>query len=211
MAMISAFLTGLLLSFLGSIAPTGPIALIVLKYGVRGERLSAMLVAAGGALAESGYALLAYLGITFALSRYPLETSILRLISSVILIGFAAIWIIKGHSSRVKTREREYMGTRFLLGLSIAGLNPTFLITWAGVVAVARAAGLIAEFQDAPAFAFGVALGPVLWFWILLMFLSHHTKSISPEKLEKIEKALPVILLILAGVILIRGLIPLFR
>lgn len=211
--MIAAFFSGLLLSFLGSITPTGPVALMVLKYGMRGERLSAILVAAGGALAEAGYALLAYLGITFALSRYPLENSFLRLISGVLLMGFAAIWMIKGHSSgkEPKNNEREYMGTRFLLGLSVSGLNPTFLVTWAGIVAIARGAGLISEFQDAPAFAFGVALGPVLWFWILLMFLSRHAKSIGPEKLEKIEKALPVILLILAGVILIRGLVPILR
>jgi threonine/homoserine/homoserine lactone efflux protein len=209
--MIAAFVTGLLLSFLGSMTPTGPIALIVLKYGMRGQRLSALLVAAGGALAEAGYALLAYLGITFALSRYPLESFILRLISGIILIGFAAVWIAKGHSSKSKSKEREYIGTSFLLGLSIAGLNPTFIITWAGVVAIARSAGLISAFQDAPAFAFGVASGPVLWFWILLTILNHHSKFISSDNLAKIEKALPFILLILGAVILIRSLIPLIK
>jgi len=209
--MIAAFVTGLLLSFLGSMTPTGPIALIVLKYGMRGQRLSALLVAAGGALAEAGYALLAYLGITFALSRYPLQSSILRLISGIILVGFAAVWIVKGHSSRTKGKEREYIGTSFFLGLSVAGLNPTFIITWAGVVAIARGTGLISEFQDAPAFAFGVAAGPVIWFWILLTVLNRHAKSINPDRLAKIEKALPFILLILAAIILVRGLIPLFK
>ncbi len=211
--MIAAFLTGLLLSFLGSITPTGPVALIVLQYGMRSQKTNALLVSAGGALAEAGYALLAYLGITFALSRYHLNDSTLRLISGALLIGFASLWIIKskGRSKKSKKAEREYVGTSFLIGLSIAGLNPTFLVTWAGLVAIARGAGLISELQNAPAFACGVAAGPVLWFWTLLTVLSRQAKSIGPDKLARIEKALPFVLLILAAIILIRGLIPLMK
>ena len=209
--MIAAFLTGLLLSFLGSITPTGPVALIVIQYGMRGQRTNALLVAAGGALAEAGYALLAYLGINFALSRYHLDDSILRMISGVLLIGFVILWIVKGHLSKSKSRNPKYVGTSFLLGLSVSGLNPTFLVTWAGIVAIARGAGLISEFLNAPAFACGVAAGPVLWFWTLLTVLGHHAKSISPDKLKKIEKALPFILLALGAFILIRGLFELIK
>jgi hypothetical protein len=90
--------------------------------------------------------------------------------------------------------------------LSIAGLNPTFLVTWAGVVTIARGAGLISGFHDAPAFAIGVAAGPILWFWILLRILAQPIKFISPEKLGKIEKALPILLLVLAGVMFTQAL-----
>jgi threonine/homoserine/homoserine lactone efflux protein len=204
--MIAAFVTGLSLSFIGSMTPTGPIALIVLKYGMRKQNQNALFVAAGAAVAESGYALLAYLGISFALSRYPLEASLLKFISGIILAAFAAILIIKGHTPRRKERDREYAGRSFLLGLSIAGLNPTFLVTWAGVVAIARGAGLMSGFQAAPAFTIGVAIGPVLWFWILLTILTRPVKFIGPEKLEKIERALPILLLVLAGVMLAQAL-----
>ncbi len=209
--MISGFIAGLILSFVGSMTPTGPIALLVLKYGMRRQNRNALFVAAGAALAESGYALLAYLGITFALSRYRLEAPQLRLISGIILAAFAAAWIIRGHDSKSKSRDREYVGRSFLLGLSIAGLNPTFLVTWAGAVAIARGAGLINGFQDAPAFAVGVLAGPILWFSILLIVLTHPVKSISPERLEKIERALPYILLVLAGIMLAQTLIPMFK
>jgi len=207
--MIVVFLTGLFLSFMGSMMPTGPIAVIVLRYGMRRRKLSALFVASGAAVAEAGYALLAYLGINFVLSRYPLETFILRLISSVLLMGFAALWIAGHHAPMPKKTEHEYVGANFLLGLTVAGLNPTFLATWAGVVAIARGAGLISEIHHAPAFAFGVAAGPVLWFWILLWILTRHAGSIHPEHLKKIEKALPIILLIMAGVILAQALISL--
>jgi threonine/homoserine/homoserine lactone efflux protein len=207
--MIAGFITGLLLSFIGSMTPTGPIALIVLKYGMRRQSQNALFVAAGAALAEAGYALLAYLGITFALSRYPLEATLLRLISAIVLAVFAGVWIVKGHKPKPHSRDGEYAGRSFLLGLSIAGLNPTFLVTWAGAVAIARGAGLISGFEAAPAFAVGVAAGPVLWFWILLTILTHPIKSLSPEKLEKIERALPVLLLLLAAVMLVQALIAL--
>ena len=84
-------------------------------------------------------------------------------------------------------------------------------VTWAGAVAIARGAGLISGLQGAPAFAVGVAAGPILWFWILLAILTRPAKSINPEKLEKIEKALPYVLLILAGYILVQTLIPMIR
>lgn len=204
--MISGFIAGLLLSFVGSMTPTGPIALIVLKYGVRRQNQKALFVAAGAALAETGYALLAYLGITFALSHFPVEGFLLRFISGIILAIFATVWIVKGHASSSQMIDREYPGTSFLLGLSIAGLNPTFLVTWAGGVAIARGAGLISDLNAAPAFAVGVTAGPILWFWILLSILTRRVKAISQEKVEKIEKTLPYALLVLAGVMLVRAL-----
>jgi threonine/homoserine/homoserine lactone efflux protein len=209
--MISGFVTGLLLSFIGSMTPTGPIALIVLKYGMRRQNQSALFVAAGAALAEAGYALLAYLGITIALSTAPVAASLLRLILGSILAIFAIVWILKGHAPRHTKVDQEYPGASFVLGLSIAGLNPTFFVTWAAAVAIARGAGLISELHAAPAFALGVLAGPLLWFWILLAVLTRHVKAVSPEKLEKIEKALPYILLILASGMLLQVLISLLK
>jgi threonine/homoserine/homoserine lactone efflux protein len=209
--MIVAFLTGLLLSFIGSMTPTGPIAVIVLKYGMRRQNRSALYVAFGAALAESGYALLAYLGINFILSRYPLEALILRCSSGLLLIAFASLWIVSSRTHRHKRQNREYVGKSFFLGLSVAGLNPTFIATWTGAVAIARGAGLISELYTAPAFAVGVVMGPVLWVWILLHLLARHAETLHPEKLEKIEKVLPIILYAMAGIILTQALIPLLK
>jgi threonine/homoserine/homoserine lactone efflux protein len=200
--MIVAFITGLLMSFIGSMIPTGPIALIVIKRGLSRQKLGALSLVSGAAVAEAGYALLAYLGIGFALSRYPVQTSMLRMLAGIILIGFAAICIYEGHSPKPKNTSPKYAGANFLLGLSIAGLNPTLLVTWAGAVAVARGAGLISGIHAAPGFAFGVIVGPVLWFWILLKILTRHVEDMHPDILRKMEKALPIVLLVLAGIML---------
>jgi threonine/homoserine/homoserine lactone efflux protein len=200
--MIVAFVTGLLMSFIGSMIPTGPIALIVIKRGLGRQKLGALSIVSGAAVAEAGYALLAYLGLQFALSRYPVQTSILRIIAGVILLVFAAICIFDSHGPKPKKSSPKYAGANFLLGLSIAGLNPTFLVTWAGAVAVARGAGLISGINAAPGFAAGVIVWPILWFWILLRLMTRHVLDLHPDILRKIEKALPVVLIILAGVML---------
>jgi threonine/homoserine/homoserine lactone efflux protein len=206
--MISTILIGMVMSFFGSMIPTGPIALIVLKRGLRCQNLGALSLASGAALAEAGYAFLAYLGITFALTRYPLETFLLRIIAAGILIAFAAVCIIDSRKPPAKNSSREYAGANFLLGLSIAGLNPTFLVTWAAAVAAARGAGLISDIHAAPGFALGVAAGAVLWFWVLIKVLTHHAGRLHPETLVTIEKALPIVLLILAAALLGRAFIP---
>jgi threonine/homoserine/homoserine lactone efflux protein len=200
--MIVAFVTGLLMSFIGSMIPTGPIALIVLKRGLGRQKLGALAIVSGAAVAEAGYALLAYLGIHLALSRYPVQTSILRMIAGIILIGFAVFCFFESHGHKPKNTSPKYAGANFLLGLSIAGLNPTFIVTWAGAVAVARGAGLISGIHAAPGFALGVIVGPILWFWILLKILTRHVEYLHPDSLRKIEKALPIVLLILAGIML---------
>lgn len=197
------------MSFVGSMIPTGPIALIVLKRGLRNQNLGALSLAFGAALAEAGYALLAYLGINFALSRYPMENFILQILAAGILIVFAVVCIIEGRKPpQPKNSNGENAGANFLLGLSIAGLNPTFFVTWAGAVTAARGAGLISDLYAAPGFALGVVIGPVLWFWIVIKVLTHHAGRLRPETLMTIEKALPIVLLILAGIILGRAFIP---
>jgi len=209
--MITAFMTGLFLSFLGSMIPTGPVALIIIRNGMRRRQQSAIAIAFGAALAEAAYATVAYLGISFALSRYPLGASVLRLVSSALLIMFAIVWFTSDHTPKPGSRLRERIGSNFLLGLSVAGLNPTFLATWAGTVAIARGAGLMLEAPVVPAFTVGVAVGPVLWFFILLRIICRHTKSMGPERLRFVEKVLPIGLLIMAGVILAQALIPLLK
>lgn len=200
--MIVAFVTGLLMAFIGSMIPTGPIALIVLKRGLGRQKFGALAIVSGAAVAEAAYALLAFLGIHLVLSAYPIQTSILRMIAGIILIAFAIFCFYDTHGHKPRNTSPKYAGANFLLGLSIAGLNPTFLVTWAGGIAIARGAGLISGMHAAPAFALGVILGPVLWFWILLQVLTRHVEYFHPDSLKKIERALPIVLLALAGFML---------
>jgi len=209
--MIAALITGFLLSFTGSMPPAGPVSLLVIRHGVRNQTLRAMSVASGAALAEAGYASVAYLGIGFVFSLYPLHTSIFRLASSALLIGVAVMWLSGLRLFKPGITEPGHAGMSFLLGLSIAGLNPTFVITWASAVAAARSLGVMLDVQAAPAFGLGVIAGPVLWFWILLKFLGRRAEWVNPESFQKVEKLLPIGLLVIAGAILAQAITPIFR
>jgi threonine/homoserine/homoserine lactone efflux protein len=194
------------MSFIGSMTPTGPIALLVLKRSLGKHNLGALSLAAGAALAESGYALLAYLGVNFALSRHPIGMSALRIIVALMLIVIAVVCMFS--SNKPKELKREYPGANFMLGLTIAGLNPSFFITWTGAITAMRGAGLLSNIHAAPAFAVGVIIGPVLWFWILIRVLAWNAEKISPRALIVIEKTLPIALLALAFFILIQAILP---
>jgi arginine exporter protein ArgO len=78
-------------------------------------------------------------------------------------------------------------------------------------VAVVRGAGLVLDVHAAPAFALGVAVGPILWFWTLLNILNKHMGRFGPEIVRIVEKLLPIVLLAIAGVMLAQALIPLLR
>lgn len=205
--MIPAFLVGMLISFLGSMAPTGPIAVIVIKRGLNREKRSVVFLAAGAALAEAGYALLAYLGISLALSRHPVGDFVVRLLLAMILAGFAFRCMGDRPPLGPRNGTRTRAGAHFLLGLSLAALNPTFLVTWAGAMAVLRGTGLELAIGAAPAFALGVVAGPVLWFWLLVTILTRHIEYLRPESVRRIERALPFVLLGLAGVLLVQAII----
>lgn len=207
--MILTFFIGMLISFLGSMAPTGPIAVIVIKRGLNREKRSVVFLAAGAAVAEAGYALLAYLGISFALSRHPIGDFVIRLLLAMILAGFAFLCMGDRRPLEPKNGTHRRGSAHFLLGLSIAALNPTFLVTWAGAMAVLRGTGLELDTSSAPAFALGVVAGPVLWFWLLLTMLTRHIEYLRPESVQRIERTLPFVLLGLSGILLVQALIKL--
>jgi hypothetical protein len=104
--------------------------------------------------------------------------------------------------SRTPDKHAEHVRGGFLLGLTIAALNPTFLATWATALAAVRGMGFILDAPNAPAFAFGVLLGPILWFRILLQMLSSCAESLHPKILAGFELALPIVLFVLAAGIL---------
>ena len=189
--------------------PTGPIAMIALERGLRGQNRSALFVVAGGVIAEAGWAVLAYLGITCLISRYPVQTTLLQLTAGVLLAVFAIVTIVRRRSPATATKPHKFTGASFLLGLSVAGLNPTFLVTWGGAVAVARSIGLQLAVEDAPGFALGVASGPILWYSIVLKLLSLHRHRFRPEMLGIIAKIMPFILLAVAMILLGEAVKPL--
>lgn len=206
--MITTFLAGLVMGLVGSMPPTGPVAVIVLGLGVRSRTADALSFAVGAAIAESGYALIVYLGADCALSRLAISTSLLRVVSAAMLIVVAAAFLIRRIPAPSSAMPEKRRRASFIAGLAMAGLNPTFLATWTGAIAVARSLGVIEDAHHAPAFALGVLAGPVLWFRVLVTVIASGRIAVVPRVLIGIERAVPIVLLILAAAMLIPFLQP---
>jgi threonine/homoserine/homoserine lactone efflux protein len=209
--MLTAFISAFIMSFVGSMPPTGPIAMITLDRGIHGHFRNALFVVIGAVCAEAVWAALAYLGITYFFSSHPRAGTTLRVTAALLLIVFAIVTIIQRRSHQSKEKPRTYSGRSFLLGLSVAGLNPTFLVTWSAGVAVIRGLGFELPVGAAPAFALGVAAGPVAWYSIVIKLLSLHRHRLKPEMLGIISKILPFILLSVAVILLVQALKPLLH
>jgi threonine/homoserine/homoserine lactone efflux protein len=204
--MVTAFLLALLMSFFGSMPLAGPIALLVFERGLRGLNREARLIASGAAIAEGGYAFLAYLGVNLALSRFPVNEAVLRLLAGIIIVAVAMESILRRNSRQPEPEKQGRKGADFLLGFTIAALNPTFLATWTGGIAVARGLGFILAAKAASLFALGVMAGALLWFSFLLLILRRYRGRFRPELLATIAKVLWFILLGLGAIVLAHSL-----
>jgi threonine/homoserine/homoserine lactone efflux protein len=191
---ILAFLVGLACGFVGSIPIAGPAAILVVERGLGGHGRSAFGVGAGTGLAESGYALVAFLGMTAALSELPWLVPLSRILGALILTGLGLYLALATRSQPPQAgvpvpRRRAREG--FVLGIVMTAVNPTLIITWTAVVTVLHSVQLLrVEPLDGFPFALGVGLGVTLWFGALLLLLRRLREKVSSQTLDRVVRVL---------------------
>lgn len=180
--MLLALLFGFLMGFFGSMPLAGPIALLVFMRGLGGAHRSAMAIAAGAAIAEAGYAFLAFWGMSELTARFPSLVVASRGAGALILLGLGVYFATRATEAVQVELPRERARSSFALGLSITALNPTFLATWTAAVAVVQSTRVIPpDAQAAGPFALGVAGGIVGWFWLMVLALRRWRDRFRPQ------------------------------
>jgi len=199
--MIWALLAGLICGFVGSIPIAGPTAVLIIERALAGERRAAFEIAVGAAIAESGYALLAFLGMTAFLSQYPWLLPVSRVLGALILLGVGLYLALARRAPRdPEVPARRAVGRALVVGLVVTGVNPTLLASWSAVVTVLHStAALRVEPLDGFPFALGVGVGSALWFAALLAVLSHFRRRVHEATMERIVRVMGW-LLVAAGV-----------
>lgn len=199
--MLMALGLGFAIAFVGSMPIAGPISILVFRCGLRGEFRRAMLIACGGALGESAYALLAFLGFSSFLVKLPYLTPISRAVAAVILliVGIALVRTKDAVTPEDDASERPGVAglmADFSLGLSIALLNPTLIATWTAVITTLYSIQLL-SFSNAEAlpFALGSALGMVTWFFMLLTLVRRGRAHLSRRNVTRMLRGLGVFVL----------------
>lgn len=169
--LLLALLLGFVLSFLGSLPMTGPLALLVLDRTVIGERRSAFWIALSGALVEGvvAGAIAAFLPLVL---RY--STSIVRIarVSGAIVIFVVGLSLVL-RPQTVTQLQTTHKRQSLLAGFLATALNPTLLATWTIAVTALHANGLLdGGLRVGPLFGVGVVAGVIAWFVVLALLAS---------------------------------------
>lgn len=206
--MAMAALLGFVLGLLGAIPVAGPVAVLVIARGLHGHIRSAILIATGSAVAEGGYAALAFWGLGALVSRNAWLDVASRGLAAGILAALAVV-LIRGSEPRPwreQPREGRPRGTGgFALGFGIAALNPTLIASWTAAVTVLHATSLVGfTASNAGAFAVGTTLGIVTWSAVLVYLIWRLRGQLEPAGLDRLRRAAGYFVLGLSFVFLCR-------
>ena len=183
--LLLALLLGFVLSLLGSLPMTGPLALLVLDRTLSGQRRSAFWIALSGALVEGVVA-----GTIAALLPLVLQysSSIVRIarVSGGVVIFVVGLSLVL-RPQTVTQIETRHKGQSLLAGFLATALNPTLLATWTIAVSALHANGLLdGGWRVGPLFGGGVLAGVLAWFAVLVLL----ARAGSPARMSAYRAAL---------------------
>ncbi|MEN3038411.1 MAG: LysE family transporter [Candidatus Kryptonium sp.] len=177
-----ALLVGIVFGIIISV-PIGPINLTILTKGMRDGFKPAFWTGVGAATMEFFYCLLAMFGMG-AIVEYSLGNIIVQTFAFLILLFFGVRNLIihpkkicngelalNNGNGKLSFIKKHHIHNTFLVGAVLYALNPTFIIFWITVAGFVQSTSLIGNSFDNFFFAFGVGLGVVLWFYMLLKFI----------------------------------------
>jgi arginine exporter protein ArgO len=161
--MVDAFLIGVLAGYAIAI-PVGPIAVLILRTGMRDGLNAALAAGAGTATADLVYATVAMLAGPALVSLIQPVLVPARLVAAVMLLALAARQL-RGVDFSATPAEPARTGRTYVTVLALTLLNPATVIYFASL-----AIGLPAISTEPGAralFAIGAALASLSWQWLL--------------------------------------------
>ncbi len=188
--MIVAALIGFAFGFFGSVPIAGPIAALVLQRGLTRRYKDGFAIGLGCAVAEAGYAFLAFWGFATFLADYPIIEPASRLLAALILIGLGVSFA--RYRGPKLSDERPPAATTYrsaLVGFTITALNPTLIATWTAATTTLYSTGLIqADPIAALPFAGGCFVGIAGWFSLLTYLLKRYETRFRRETLDLVVR-----------------------
>lgn len=205
-------LVAFVFGFIGSMPLAGPIAVLVFSTSAQRQYGTALRIGLGAALAVAIYAAVAFWGFsTFLANRpaiLPLSRGLSVLVLTVLGVHFAR-WRPGDEQQPARDHDPRFHG--FLLGFTIAALNPTLLATWSTAVAFLYSRQLV-TFSGLLAWPFGAAAGSGVACWQLIFvgLLRRYQSRFSRQALAWMVRAMGVLLLaggVLTGIDLVREVV----
>jgi threonine/homoserine/homoserine lactone efflux protein len=206
-ALLLALIVGLCLGFFGSMPIAGPVGVVVVAKGLESKYRSGAYIALSAAVAEGGYAFMAFWGLTSIMGRYPVLAPASRLLGCAIAVALGVYFLVRRSKPSSKSAEVKEAGKYrdALFGFSITALNPTLLVTWTAAVSAAHSIGILrVHAMDAIPFAGGVVIGIATWFMTLLWLLSRFRNVATSTTLDWVLRGMGVVLVLVGTGLAIR-------
>jgi len=213
--LMQAFLAGLGCGFIVSV-PVGPVNVTVINNALRKGFLPAFLAGLGAIFAESFYAALMLAGHSSLLDR-PTWSLALRIVAVVVMAGMGVRSLLakperfeaQSAATAERADERWHHPRTFLLGFVLTISNLMLVILWATLAAFLFARewvgpGLLSRSTCLA----GVFTGGAVWFLLLAFFVSRAHHRVKPRTLAWLVRACGVVLLVCAGLLAYRLVVP---
>jgi threonine/homoserine/homoserine lactone efflux protein len=196
MSFVIVSLVAFVFAFVGSLPLAGPIALLVVSNGASGRYKDARRIAFGAAVAEGIYAFLAFWGFATFLARHALVLPISHGITAVVLCGLGTHFLFFTLKARSTKLHDESDSGRFWVGLSIAAVNPTLIVTWGAVTTFLYSKQLV-QFTALLAIPFGccAAAGIAVWGVAVVALLERFGRGVPRLTLTWIVRSMGVIMI----------------
>ncbi len=205
--MISQLAIGFALGWLGSMPIAGAVSIFVFQRGLAGRLKAGLFLSAGAAVAEAAWCLLALVGAEKIMERWPAAEGIAKVVGAVILVGLGIFFLTRKTSVPERDEQTSLVENyfkEFWLGFSLVGGNISVPLNWLALLTVAVGLGFHPEAASPVWFIFGVALGIIGWFTLLLKLLDVFRTRISHKHIQWIMRSMGMLLILTAGVAFLR-------
>lgn len=198
---MAAVLVGFLMGFIGSMPISGPISLLVFHRGMLARYRDGWAIGFGGAIAEGIYCALAILGFSAMYERFTFLASLANGLGILVLFAIGLYFALVRQenpetSSVAQPTTANWMG-QFSLGLTVAALNPTLILTWSASAAMVYSiANLTFTTHEGIVFATSVIFGIAAWFGVLLALLRRFREHFPFLMLQRVIRSIGMLLVV---------------
>lgn len=199
---VIASLTGALSGFIASFVP-GPINVAIINEGARRGFVWGFLIGLGSTAMEVVYCAIAFAGFSTFFGVKTVKAT-MELASFLLMLWLGIKYLraktVEEHNpSADRIEQKLHPHSAFATGFVQVLGNPGILLMWIALTATFVSHDWVDDtWEEKGACLLGVAVGAVLWFFILAWAISRGHRKISPQTLLRMEHLSGLLLLILA-------------
>jgi L-lysine exporter family protein LysE/ArgO len=191
-------LIGILIGFAAAI-PLGPVNVFVVSQTLKHDFFHGLLAGITTSAMDFVYCLIALVGF-FNISIDPTPyLPFMKGVSTVLLviIGFRLIRQSMKVEIPVVQEKQVIKPTRPIIGVLVLYIsNPTLYAFWIAIAGTATAHHFVTNRGWMPVvFAFSCGLGSLLWYLVLVRYVSKHQQKIRPSTFQKILVVMGIVLI----------------